>query len=523
MQITGELLIGGQAMRGTQASICSVNPATGQSLAPEWQEADTQQVEQAVLLAQEAFLSYRQTSLVDRAKFLEAVASQVEGLGDILIDRAMQETGLPRARLQGELGRTVNQLRLFADVVRRGDWLGVRIERALLDRKPMPRSDIRLRRIPVGPVVVFGASNFPLAFSVAGGDTASVLASGCPVVVKAHSAHLGTSELVGRAISAAVQKCGLPAGVFSLLVGSGNELGLQLVRHPLIKAVAFTGSRQGGMALMQAATARPEPIPVFAEMSSVNPVFLLPGALAARAEQTAKDFVASLVGSAGQLCTNPGLVIGVRGPDFQRFMDQVVQQVSASAATTMLTSGIHQAYQAGVQQLHNYAQVSVLARGQDAQAGTNQCQAAAALASASTFLADPERLGAEVFGASALLIECDGLGEMLAIARAIEGQLTATLHAETAEDSDWLRALLPDLELKAGRILVNSFPTGVEVCYSMVHGGPFPATSDARTTSVGTMAMDRFLRPVCYQNVPQEVLPIALQDANPWGVTQHEY
>ncbi|WP_323000391.1 aldehyde dehydrogenase (NADP(+)) [Castellaniella sp.] len=522
MQVTGDLLIGGQAVQGAGVPAHSMNPATGQALAPEWRGADAAQVDQAVRLAQEAFLVYRNISLTERAAFLEKAADRVEGLGDALINRAMQETGLPQARLRGELGRTVNQLRLFADVVRRGDWLGVRIERALPDRKPMPRSDIRLRRIPVGPVTVFGASNFPLAFSVAGGDTASALASGCPVLVKAHSAHLGTSELVGRAIVAAVQECGLPPGVFALLTGPGSEIGMQLVRHPLVKAVAFTGSRQGGMALVRVAAARPEPIPVFAEMSSVNPVFLLPGALQARAEQTAQGFVTSLTGSAGQLCTNPGLVIGVRGPDFQRFIDAVVEQVCASAPGTMLTAGIHRAYQAGVQALQDHAQVCILARGRDVQ-GVNQCQASVALTSAAAFLADPDGLGAEVFGASTLLIECDGLDDMIAIARALEGQLTATLHGQTADDNVWMKALLPELELKAGRILANGFPTGVEVCHAMVHGGPFPATSDARSTSVGTMAIDRFLRPVCYQDVPQGVLPGALQDGNPWGVMQREF
>lgn len=522
MQITGDLLIGGQPVRGAGAAMHSVNPETGEALSPAYLGADVAQINRAVQLAQDAFPVYRELSLTGRATFLDAVATHIEGLGDTLIDRAMQETGLPQARLRGELGRTVNQLRLFADVVRRGDWLGVRIEHALPDRKPMPRSDIRLRRIPVGPVTVFGASNFPLAFSVAGGDTASALASGCPVVVKAHPAHLGTSELVGRAVAAAVQECGLPAGVFSLLTGPGNEIGLQLARHPLIKAVAFTGSRQGGVALMQAAAARPEPIPVFAEMSSVNPVFLLPGALQARAEQIAQGFVTSLTGSAGQLCTNPGLVIGVRGPDFQRFIDAVVERVSASAPSTMLTSGIHQAYQAGVESLQAHSQVRILAQGQDSQ-DLNQCRASVALTSAAAFLTEPERLGAEVFGASTLLIECDGLDEMIAIARAQEGQLTATLHGQTEDDEAWMRTLLPELELKAGRILVNGFPTGVEVCHAMVHGGPFPATSDTRTTSVGSMAIDRFLRPVCYQDVPQEVLPQALQDANPWGVTQHVY
>ncbi|MGB6007679.1 aldehyde dehydrogenase (NADP(+)) [Castellaniella sp.] len=522
MQVTGNLLIGGQAVQGAGVAAHSVDPSTGRALAPEWRGADAAQVDQAVRLAQDAFLAYRNLSLTARAAFLDTAADRVEGLGDVLIERAMQETGLPQARLRGELGRTVNQLRLFADVVRRGDWLGVRIEHAQPDRKPMPRSDIRLRRIPIGPVTVFGASNFPLAFSVAGGDTASALASGCPVVVKAHSAHLGTSELVGRALAAAVQECGLPPGVFSLLTGPGSEIGLQLVRHPLIKAVAFTGSRQGGLALMQAAAARPEPIPVFAEMSSVNPVFLLPGALQARAEQTAQGFVASLTGSAGQLCTNPGLVIGVRGPDFQRFIDTVAEQVSASAPGTMLTAGIHKTYQSGVESLQAHPRVRILARGQEPQ-GVNQCQASVALTSAAAFLADPEHLGAEVFGASTVLIECDGLDEMIAIARALEGQLTATLHGQTADDDAWMQALLPELELKAGRILVNGFPTGVEVCHAMVHGGPFPATSDARTTSVGTMAIDRFLRPVCYQDVPSGVLPEALRDDNPWGVAQRQF
>ncbi|WP_323016886.1 aldehyde dehydrogenase (NADP(+)) [Castellaniella sp.] len=522
MQVTGHLLIGGQAVQGAGVAAHSVNPATGQALSPEWRGADAAQVDQAVRLAQEAFLVYRDLPLTARATFLETAAAKVEGLGDTLIDRAMQETGLPQARLRGELGRTVNQLRLFADVVRRGDWLGVRIERAQPDRKPMPRSDIRLRRIPIGPVTVFGASNFPLAFSVAGGDTAAALASGCPVVVKAHSAHLGTSELVGRALVAAAQECGLPPGVFALLTGPGNQIGVQLASHPLIKAVAFTGSRQGGLALMQTAAARPEPIPVFAEMSSVNPVFLLPGALQARAEQIAQGFVTSLTGSAGQLCTNPGLVLGVKGPDFERFTREVVAQASAASATTMLTAGIHRAYESGVQTLRNHAQVRIVAQGQEAQ-GPNQCQTSVALTSAAAFLADPEGLGAEVFGASTVLIECEGLDDMVAIARALEGQLTATLQAQMPDDGAWMQALLPDLELKAGRILVNGFPTGVEVCHGMVHGGPFPATSDARTTSVGTMAIDRFLRPVCYQDVPQEMLPQSLQDANPWGVAQREF
>jgi NADP-dependent aldehyde dehydrogenase len=521
MHITGSLLIGGQSVRGDGSAISSWNPATGRPLEPEWRSAGQEQLDGAVRLAWSAFQVYRNLSPDARAAFLDAIARQIENLGDALIERAMGETGLPKPRLEGERNRTVNQLRLFAQLVRRGDWLDARIDSAQPDRKPMPRSDIRMRAVPVGPVAVFGASNFPLAFSVAGGDTASALAAGSPVVVKAHSAHLGTSELVGRAIDAAVRECGLPPGVFSLLCGPGNDIGLALVRHPLIKAVAFTGSRQGGMALVRAAAERPEPIPVFAEMSSINPVFMLPGALRSNAEAMARGFVVSLTGSAGQLCTNPGLVLGVRGPDFDRFVSRVVEEASAAPAATMLTAGIHRAYEQGVAQLADHAQVRVLARGKPAD-GSNQCQAMVAMTSARDFLADPHGLGAEVFGASTLLIECEGLADMLAIVQALEGQLTATLHGVAPEDTPWMAELLPALELKVGRILFNGYPTGVEVCNAMVHGGPFPATSDSRTTSVGTMAIRRFLRPVCYQDTPADLLPEALKDGNPWGIPRQE-
>jgi len=521
MQISGSLLIGGQAVQGRGAPVRSQDPATGQWLEPEWRGADEAQVGQAVDRAWEAFPVYRNTTLEARAAFLEAIAARIEALGDALIERAMRETGLPRPRLEGERGRTANQLRLFAGVVRRGDWLDARIDRAQPDRKPLPRSDIRMRHLPVGPVAVFGASNFPLAFSVAGGDTASALAAGAPVVVKAHPAHLGTSELVGRAIDAAAKDSGMPPGVFSLVCGPGNEAGLMLAEHPLIKAVAFTGSRQGGLALARAAAARPEPIPVFAEMSSINPVFLLPGALAARAEDMARAFAASLTGSAGQLCTNPGLVLGVRGPAFERFAVRLAEHVETVPAATMLTEGIHRAYAQGVARLLDHPRVRTLARGKPAE-GLNQCQASVASTSAAAFLADPHGLGTEVFGASTLLVECDGLDDMVAVARALEGQLTATLHGEPPEDATWMAALLPELELKAGRILFDGYPTGVEVCNAMVHGGPFPATSDSRTTSVGAAAILRFLRPVCYQDMPPALMPEALRDDNPWAIPRQE-
>lgn len=522
MPITGTQLIGHQNLAGTGPAFRAINPANGLAIEPAWQGADPDQVDLAVTLATQAFASYRETSLDARAVFLETVAQAILDTGDALIERAMLETGLPRPRLEGERGRTVNQLRLFARVVRDGDWLDARIDHAQPDRKPAPRSDVRMRQIPLGPVAIFGSSNFPLAFSVAGGDTASALAAGAPVVVKAHPAHPGTSAIIGQAIRAAVQQCQLHEGVFSLLFGPGIDLGLALVRHPGIQAVGFTGSRQGGMALVQAAAQRPVPIPVYAEMSSTNPVYLLPGALAARTDVLADQFAASLLGSAGQLCTNPGLIIAIDGPDLDRFASRAAQTIQAAPASTMLSTGIAQAYQQGVQQLLDHPAIQPLARGQ-ADDSPAHCQANLASTRAQDFLADPERLGVEIFGASSLIIRCANTAEFQAIAQALEGQLTATLHLLPGTDDALAAALIPLLELKAGRILANGFPTGVEVCDAMVHGGPHPATSDSRTTSVGTLAIRRFLRPICYQDIPDALLPSALQAANPWHILRSEH
>lgn len=521
MPITGTQLIGGQEIAGTGAEFRAIDPATGKPLEPAWRSASNAQVDQAVKLALKAFPVYRDTPLEQRAAFLETAAQAIMDQGDELITRAMQETGLPKARLEGERGRTVNQLRLFARVVRDGDWVDARIDHALPDRKPAPRSDIRLRQLAIGPVAVFGSSNFPLAFSVAGGDTASALAAGCPVVVKAHPAHPGTSELVGQAIRNAVRQCKLPEGVFSMLSGLGNELGTAVVTHPGIQAVGFTGSRHGGLALVQAAAARPVPIPVYAEMSSTNPVYLLPGALAARTDDIADKFVVSLLGSAGQLCTNPGLIIALEGPDLDRFIARASEGVRKAPATTMLTPGIAKAYHEGVARVLAHPGVDTLARGQADQAPAS-CQANLAVTTAKAFIADPDVLGAEVFGASSIVIRCKTAEEMLAIAQALEGQLTATLHLQPGADDAIAAMLIPALEIKAGRILANGFPTGVEVCDAMVHGGPFPATSDTRTTSVGTMAIRRFLRPVCYQDIPDNLLPAVLKAANPQRVPRAE-
>lgn len=510
MNLTGKMLIDGQAVAGMREGGRGIDPATGLALEPAYAGADAAQLELACALAWAAFDHYRETTPAQRAQFLETIADEIEALGDGLIERAMQETGLPRARLQGERGRTCGQLRSFARTVRAGEWLDVRVDQAQPERQPLPRADLRQRQIPLGPVAVFGASNFPLAFSVAGGDTASALAAGCPVIVKAHSAHPGTSELAGQAIVRALAKCGLPAGVFALLFGSGRELGNALVRDPRIKAVGFTGSRAGGLALCHSAQQRAEPIPVYAEMSSTNPVFLLPAALQTRSQGLAQGFVASLTQGAGQFCTNPGLVVAVQGGALESFVATAAELLQHSAAQTMLTPDICSAYQAGVDSLSAHA--ATVASGLPA-SGPNQCQARLLRVTAAEYLANPA-LQTEVFGAAALIVQCRDEAERLQLAAALEGQLTATLQLDD-DDIALARSLLPVLEHKAGRILVNGWPTGVEVCDAMVHGGPFPATSDVRSTSVGTAAIRRFLRPVCYQDLPDALLPTALQHGNP--------
>jgi alpha-ketoglutaric semialdehyde dehydrogenase len=512
MKITGEMLIGKSAVRGSESALRAVNPSLGTELEPSFGGGGGSEVDRACSLAQEAFDPYRETGLELRAHFLETIGQGIIGLGETLIERACAETGLPKARIEGERARTVGQLKLFASIVRDGRWLDATLDSPLPDRAPQPRPDLRLRKIALGPVAVFGASNFPLAFSVAGGDTASALAAGCPVIVKAHPAHLGTSELVGRVIQEAVATCGLHEGVFSLLVGEGNAIGKALVSHPAIKAVGFTGSRRGGIALMQIASNRPEPIPVYAEMSSINPMFLLPGALSNRSEKLAQGFVESMTLGVGQFCTNPGLVIALESPDLERFRRAASEKILAKGAGTMLTPGIQGAYRSGLQRLATTKGVSKLAAGQPA---SGPCAGQVALLStdAEQFLAVPQ-MQDEVFGPASLLVSCRNFDEMVALAEQLSGQLTASLHLE-AEDVAVARRLMPVLERKVGRIIVNGFPTGVEVSYAMVHGGPFPATSDSRTTSVGATAIERFLRPICYQDVPESLLPVALHDANP--------
>lgn len=513
--VTGAMLIGDAEIRGTEGEHRAFDPVRGVHLEPVFAGGGAAEVARATALAARAATRLRQAPLAERAAFLDAIADEILALGDALIDRTVAESGLPRGRIEGERGRTVGQLRMFANVVREGSFLEARIDPALPDRKPLARVDLRLRKIPVGPVAVFGASNFPLAFSVAGGDTASAFAAGCPVVAKAHPAHPGASELVGRAIRAAVRRCDLPEGTFSLLFGVGNALGAALVSDPRIKAVGFTGSRGGGHALLKLAQARPEPIPVYAEMSSINPVVLLPAALAARADEIGRAFVGSLTLGAGQFCTNPGLVLALEGPDLERFLSSAAAALRGAPAATMLTPGILEAYQGGVARLRAHKDIEEVACGRE-RSGPVQGEAALFVTGADAFLAD-RALGEEVFGAASVVIRCADLARLHAVLEALEGQLTATLQMDPA-DLELARALLPVLEDRVGRILVNGFPTGVEVGHAMVHGGPYPSTSDGRSTSVGSLAIDRFLRPVCYQDFPDALLPEALRDGNPLAI-----
>ncbi|MDB5438382.1 MAG: aldehyde dehydrogenase [Caulobacteraceae bacterium] len=513
MTLTGNLLIGRSAVKGQNGAIRGFDPAANAPLEPDFGGASLADLDRACALAKDAFATFRDSALETRARLLEAIAQNLLDAGETLVARCMAETGLPRGRVEGERGRTVGQLKMFAGVLRDGGYLDVRIDPAQPERTP-PRVDLRLRHIPLGPVAVFGASNFPLAFSVAGGDTASALAAGCPVIVKAHSAHPGTSEIAGLAIQKAVAELGLHEGVFSLLFDSGREVAQGLVADPRIKAVGFTGSRGGGEALVRIAQARAEPIPVYAEMSSINPVILLPHALAARGEAIAKAFAGSLTLGAGQFCTNPGLLLAMEGPGLDAFVAAAEAALGGAAASTMLTPGIHQAYVEGVAAFEAHPAVNQL--GQGAQGQGLQGRAVLFSTTAQAFLAE-KALGREVFGASSLLIRCPDSDALLTVLASLEGQLTAAIHADP-DDYDLAGRILPVAEDKAGRVLFNGFGTGVEVGHAMVHGGPYPATSDSRATSVGSLAIMRFVRPVSYQDVPERLLPETLKTGNPLGI-----
>ena len=511
-RILGHNYIGGQRRAGGTVIVKSVDASTGEALPHDFYQATPEEVDAAAKAAAAAYPAYRSLSAERRAQFLDAVADELDALGDEFVAVVCRETALPAARIQGERGRTSGQMRLFAKVLRRGEFYGARIDRALPERKPLPRPDLRQYRIGLGPVAVFGASNFPLAFSTAGGDTASALAAGCPVVFKAHSGHMATAELVADSILRAAEKTAMPAGVFNMIYGSG--VGEALVKHPAIQAVGFTGSLKGGRALCDMAAARPQPIPVFAEMSSINPVIVLPQALVARAESVARDLTASVVQGCGQFCTNPGLVIGVRSPQFSAFVQQVAGLMGDQPAQTMLNAGTLSSYGQGLQKLLAHSRIEHLAG--SPQAG-NQAQPQLFKADVSLLLDGDEVLQEEVFGPTTVFVEVADQAQLSAALNGLHGQLTATIIGESA-DFEQFGELTALLEQKVGRILLNGYPTGVEVCDSMVHGGPYPATSDARGTSVGTLAIDRFLRPVCFQNYPDSLLPEALKNGNPLGI-----
>ncbi len=523
MTFTGRSIIGDLPAKdakqnGTHrdAPFTAIDPATGQVLDPEYLSASAEDVERATSAAEQAFPVYGQCSGTEKAFLLRAIAQGLDAIRDSLVERANLETALPVPRLQGEVTRTANQLRLFAEVVEEGSWVMARIDRALPSRTPAPRPDLRSMLRPLGPVVVFGASNFPLAFSVAGGDTASALAAGNPVIVKAHPAHPGTSELVGQAIASSVRAAGLPSGVFSLLFDKGTTIGTALVKHPRVKAVGFTGSLAAGRALMDVAAARPNHIPCFTEMSSTNPVFILPGALRQRREQIAKDLYGSIILGAGQFCTKPGLVF-LPHDEVDGMLDQLQHFAEQSSPFTMLTQGIAAQFSKVVAERKKSSHVQCRSTSDNPNIGSPFTTHATLLTTDAASLEAQPNLSEEIFGPSALLVSCKDREQTLRVAESLHGHLTATVLG-TTEDFDQNRDLVAILERKVGRLIFNGYPTGVEVSHAMVHGGPYPATSDGRSTSVGSQAIFRFARPVCYQNFPEHALPQELRNSNTCGI-----
>ncbi len=479
-------------------------------------KATKEELEKALDLANSAFPVFREMSGIKRAEFLDAIANEINELGDALLERCAQESSLPIARIAGERARTCGQLQMFAQLLREGWWIDARIDTALPERKPMPRTDIRRILIPIGPVAVFGASNFPLAFSTAGGDTASALAAGCPVIVKAHSSHPGTNELISIAIIKAAVKTGMPEGVFSSLYLSHDDA-IKLVQHPVIKAVGFTGSRQVGLKLLNAAISRSEPIPVYAEMSAINPVIILEYALIEQKDEIAKNLAASVVLGAGQFCTSPGLILLIESEASLEFNNAFAKQIEASEPASMLNKNIHNAYIEGIAAFQNAPEISVLAKSsKNASADRQEAQAVVHIIQASEFISK-NQFANEIFGPATLLVICKDQAELQKALHSLEGQLTASIHA-SEKDSATLKPLINIIIEKTGRIIYGGYPTGVEVCNAMQHGGPFPATTDGRHTSVGTAAIYRFVRPIAYQNFPNYLLPEALKDDNPLSI-----
>ena len=510
--LLGHNFINGARSAAGSVSLHSLDATTGEALPLTFMEATRDEVDASALAAAEAYPAYRTTTALQRATFLDAIADELDALGEEFIAMVCRETALPPGRIQGERARTSGQMRLFAQLLRRGDFYGARIDRALPERQPMARPDLRQYHIGLGPVAVFGASNFPLAFSTAGGDTAAALAAGCPVVFKAHPGHMATAEWAALAIIRAAEKTAMPAGVFNMIYGGSD--GAWLVQHPAIKAVGFTGSLGGGRALCDMAAARPEPIPVFAEMSSINPMLVLPEALNTRAEKIAAELAASVVQGGGQFCTKPGLVLGIASPEFEHFLDRLGHLIQAHAPHTLLNAGGLCNFSDGLGRLASHP--GLRHRAGHAQQG-NQAFPQLYEADVALLLEGDPLLQHEVFGPMLVAVTVADAAQLKKAVQSLQGQLTATLIGEPADFAAFAE-LVPLLEHKAGRLLINGYPTGVEVCDAMVHGGPYPATSDARGTSVGTLSINRFLRPICFQNYPDSLLPDVLKDANPLGL-----
>jgi NADP-dependent aldehyde dehydrogenase len=523
MNLSGSNLIGNEKSATGSKTFTAVNPVNGKELETSFHEATSEEVNRAAQKAGAAFKIYRNKTGLEKAEFLNAIAEEILSLGDDLIGRCVAETGLPEARITGERGRTINQLKLFAAVLREGSWLDARIDFAQPDREPLPKPDVRSMQIALGPVGVFGASNFPLAFSVAGGDSASALAAGCPIVVKAHPAHPGTCELVGNAIISAIQKTNMPDGTFSMVHGKSVEVGMAIVNNSFIKGIGFTGSYRGGKALFDAASRRPEPIPVYAEMGSTNPIFILPGALKEKREEIVRGLTASVTLGVGQFCTNPGLVFIEKSEYSDFFKNAAIKSFEKTISGVMLTSAIQEAYEQGTKRLSVLNRVELLAEGQ-VQGNGFQGKPALMLTTATKFISD-HQLEKEVFGPSTLIVAADEKSELLKIAENLSGHLTTTVWASDNDLANY-QELVDILKAKAGRLIINGFPTGVEVSHAMIHGGPFPATTDSRSTSVGTSAIRRFTRPVCFQNFPDEHLPDELKNDNPlkiWRLVDGEF
>lgn len=504
--IDGTNVIGFSTTKNGSETLKAYNPQENTHLPEEFNIATKEDVDQALEKAQAAFLEYRNISGKKKADFLEGIADHIMDLGDELVERATAESGLSTGRIEGERGRTCNQLKMFADLLRESSWVDARIDTG--------EPDVRRMLFPIGPVAVFGASNFPLAFSTAGGDTASALASGCPVVVKGHESHPGTNELVAGAIIKAAQETGMPDGVFSSLNG-GKEVGAQLVKHPLTKAVGFTGSFGGGKAIYDMAQKREVPIPVYAEMGSINPVFLLDNNLEEAAEQLAEDYAGSVSQGVGQFCTNPGLIIARKGAGLDTFKEVLAQKLKENPPGCMLNPKISETYQKQRAKMFSQSGVEALTKPEEEKEKTRGA-AAVATTTADKFLAN-EVLDEEVFGPYTLVLSCEDEQQMQQVASELEGQLTITLMGN--EDELVARKSLVDTcREKAGRVIFNGVPTGVRVCQAMQHGGPFPATTDSKFTSVGTAAIERFVRPIAFQDAPQDLLPDELKDDNPLDI-----